>query len=419
MNTINLVRCVACLSFLILTLDCHAQEWPRFRGPNGSGVSLESNIPSQWEAEDYAWSVELEGKGSSSPVVWGDKVFVLSASAKNSLALQCFNLETGKENWVRPLKSDAYPIHQQNSFASSTPAVDEERVYLAFAGPKNITMVALDHDGTEVWQRDFGRWVSQHGFGGSPLVYKDLLIFCNSQQADRLAAGKEPGQSRMMAVNKLTGDEVWQSDLTTTRVCYSMPAIYSVEGEPDQLINCNTGDGFYSLNPESGETNWKKYPFKKRTVASTLLVNDMVYGSSGSGGGGNSLVAAKIGADGDKPEKAFEINRNANYVPSPVAVGDLLFLFGDRGVVSCVDVNSGKEHWKERLGRGFSGSPVATSTHVYCIDQQGVCHVVAAKAEFEKTASVNLGEPSRATPAIVGDRILLRTESHLMALKGK
>jgi len=337
MNSTKLLRCVACLSFLILTIDCHAQEWDRFHGPNGSGVSLESDVPSTWTKDDYA---------------------------------------------------------------------------------ENMMMVALDHDGTEVWKRDFGRWVSQHGFGGSPLVYKDLLIFCNSQQADKLPAGKKPGQSRMMAVNKLTGEDVWERDLTTKRVCYAMPVIYSVEGEPDQLINCNTGDGFYSLNPETGEVNWKKLPFKKRTIASTLLVDDMIFGSSGSGGGGNLLVAAKIGAAGEAPDKVFEVKRNANYVPSPVAVGDLLFLFGDRGVVSCVDAISGQEHWRERVGRGFSGSPVATSTHVYCIDQQGVCHVVAAEPEFEKTASVDLGEPSRSTPAIVGNQMLLRTDSHLMSLKG-
>ena len=416
MNNLRIFSIATLVCACLPTFCVNAQQWDRFRGPNGTGVSLDSSLPTQWKESDYEWTVELDGDGSSSPVVWDNKLFLLSATDSAAIHLQCLDLESGDENWVTVYESAAYKIHVQNSFASSTPAVDAEHVYITYADPDNTMLVALNHDGEEVWKRNFGPWVSQHGFGTSPVVVGDLVIFFNSQQAERLKPGQKAGKSEMIAVNRSNGEDVWRCPLTATRSCYTVPAVHKSEGQPDQLIGCNTGDGFFSIDLETGQRNWSESVFGKRTVASTLLAGGMAFGSSGSGGGGNVLVAAKVKQDGI--EKAYEINRSANYVPSPLAVGELLFLFGDKGVVTCVDLKSGTEHWRQRVGRGFSGSGVANATHVYCIDAKGTCYVIRASEKFELVSANDLGESSRATPTIVGNRLLLRTNSHLISLKG-
>lgn len=402
---------------LAFTLPCSAQNWERFRGSNGGGVVDDAKLPTTWTEDDYTWTVKLAGSGASSPVVWDDRVFVLSSSSDADVFLQCLNRNTGEQSWKKQFESERYRIHQQNNFASSSPAVDAEHVYITYAGPDHTMMVALDHDGNEVWKRDFGTWVSQHGFGASPMVYGDLVIFCSSQQAERLRSGQEPGKSEVIAVNRKTGEDVWRTPLKATRACYAMLCVFQTEGQPDQLIGTNTGDGFYSINPKTGEMNWATPAFEMRTVASTYTSGDLVFGSNGTGGGGNYLVAARPGPNG--AEEVFKISRNANYVPSPIAVGELLFLFGDKGVVSCVDRNTGDQHWRARVGRGFSGSPVANSTHVYCIDQQGTMHVLKASDKYDLVSSIELGEVSRATPAIVGNQMLIRTANHLMAIAGE
>lgn len=405
------------LSSLAFALPCSAQNWDRFRGSNGSGSAADAQLPTTWTDADYSWKVKLAGSGASSPVVWGDRVFVLSSNADAEIYLQCLDVSTGEQVWKKSFTSQKYQIHQQNNFASSSPAVDEDHVYITYADPEHTMMVALDHEGNEVWERDFGTWVSQHGFGASPMVYGDLVIFCCSQQAERLRSGQQPGKSEVIAVNRKSGEDVWRTPLKATRACYAMLCVFQSEGQPDQLIGTNTGDGFYSIDPKTGEMKWSTSAFEMRTVASTYTSGGLVFGSNGTGGGGNYLVAARPGPEG--AEEVFRVSRNANYVPSPIAVGELLFLFGDKGVVSCVDRSTGDQHWRARVGRGFSGSPVANSTHVYCIDQQGTMHVLRASEEYDLVSSIELGEVSRATPAIVGNQMLIRTANHLMAISGE
>jgi outer membrane protein assembly factor BamB len=390
------------------------QAWDRFRGPNGSGVSLESKLPS--DCSNYTWKKELKGSGSSSPVIWGNRLFVTSCNPESaSLHLQCLDVGTGEDVWSRDFESRPYHLHSRNSFASATPAVDHDHVYVTYADPEHTRLVALDHDGNPVWSRDFGRWVSQHGFGISPQVYREHVVFFNSQQADRVRSGPA-GDSRLIAVNRKDGSDVWTVPLKATRTCYSMPAIMTDADGEAHWISCNTGDGFFCINAKTGEKNWSLLPFRMRTVASTLVANGMVVGSCGSGGGGNYLVAIKLSADPSQlPQKAFQIP-NANYVPSPIAVDDKLFFFTDKGVARCVDLQSGKSIWKKRLAPGFSGSPVATEDKIFIADEQGTVHVLAVSEEFKRLAEHDLGESTRATPAIRGDQIFFRTDSHLICV---
>jgi outer membrane protein assembly factor BamB len=396
-----------------------AQEnWVQFHGTNGSGVSLDSKLPSSWTEEDYAWQVDLPGVGSGSPVVWGERLFLTSSDpATAELTVLCLSTDAGEELWQKKFESKEHHLHSKNTFASATLAVDEQQVYVTFANEKHTWLIALTHQGQQKWKRDFGTYVSSHGFGSSPIVYQDKVILVDSQQAEKLKPGQEPGTSRVIAINVSDGSDAWKTPLETTRVCYGVPCVYQNAGATDQLIGANTGNGFYSVDPETGKMNWQTGDtFTKRVVASLVLAGDLVMTTAGSGGGGNYLVAMRLSADASTPPtEAYRI-RSASYVPSPVVVEDLLFMFTDKGIVSCYDVRNGELHWKKRASQGFNGSPVATKDHVYAIDEAGNIHVVSVQKEPKLEIVASMEQPARSTPAIVGDRIYFRSNSRLWAL---
>jgi outer membrane protein assembly factor BamB len=163
-----------------------AQEWTRFRGPNGTGVSEATTIPASWTDSDYNWKVKLPGIGHSSPVLWGDKIFLLSADPeKANRFVLCVSAADGKLLWNREYPGEPHHLHVRSSYASCTPAVDAKHVYVAWSDPEHTLLRALDHSGNEVWHVDLGPWVSQHGFGTSPIVYEDLVILGRALEARR------------------------------------------------------------------------------------------------------------------------------------------------------------------------------------------------------------------------------------------
>ena len=408
---------LVCFIGLTSSPAAQAQEWTRFRGPNGTGIGKGDSIPARWSPADYNWKIDLPGIGHSSPVVWGDKIFLLSADPENATRyVLCIRAADGKTLWTRTFESESHHLHTRSSFASCTPTVDAERVYVAWSTPAKTTFIALDHSGKTVWDIDLGTWQSQHGFGTSPILYKDLVILFNSQQANQLKPGEKPGRSFMMAFDKKTGDERWRRQRKSVNVCYSVPCIYTPAGGADELICCSTGNGIFSLDPLTGEENWSVDTFTMRTVASPIIAGGHIFGSTGSGGGGNYVVAIKPGKEA---EEAFRVPRQANYVPTPVTKGDLVFLWYDKGVVTCIDAKTGEQHWQQRVGTAFSGSPVRVGDRMYCINEDGVVIVIAADKEYKLLAENPLGEPSRSTPAVSGGRLYLRTYSQLFSIGGK
>ncbi len=412
--TTNLLVLAGVLMMLAPTRS-GAQDWTRFRGPNGTGVSDANSIPVRWTSADYQWITELPGVGHSSPVAWGDRVFLMSADPQDATRyVMGIDAHSGDILWQRTYPSTSHHLHARNTFASSTPAVDKDRLYVAWSTPSQVTLRALDHDGKNVWTRDLGTWVSQHGFGTSPIVYEDLVILVNSQQSERLEPGQQPGKSQVMAFDRETGGLRWSTPRTTGSVSYSTPCIYQGADGVPELIGCNTGDGIYSLDPLTGKPNWSSNVFKMRTVASPIVVGDLVMGSNGSGGGGNYLAAVQAGSG----KQVYDAVKQAAYVATPITYGDLVFTYFDRGIVQCFDAHSGKKIWLERLSSGFSGSPVRVRDKLYCIDEEGVVIVLAADRQFKELARNPLGQRSRATPAVSGGRMFLRTESQLICVGG-
>ena len=392
-------------------------QWERFRGPNGSGIATAKDFPTKWSEEHIRWKCELPGGGNSSPVIWDDKVFTLCCAEQgDSVAIICTDLESGKIQWKREYKSSGYRVHRRSSFASSTPAIDKDRVYFTFATPNKISLIALTHEGKDVWEKNLGTWLSQHGYGASPTVYKDKLIFVNSQQAQRVKDGQTPGQSHVLAFDSASGEQLWKTELAATRACYSVPCVVKDASDSDLLVNVNTGNGFYAINPADGRMAWEIPAFTQRVVASPVEADGRVYGSCGSGGGGNYLTAIHLGKH---PDKVFSVRKAACYVPTVLAFNKHLYLFNDRGVVSCVHAETGEEAWAQRLSSAFSASPICVNGIVYCVDEAGVLHSFKASNKYEKMDRYNLGEKSQSTPAVAQDVMVLRTDKHLICVGGK
>ena len=357
-----------------------AQEWTRFRGPNGSGISQTSNIPAEWTSADFNWRVQLPGIGHSSPVVWGERLFLLSADPDNATRyVICLDARTGKEIWRKEFISESHSIHTRNSFASTTPAVDQDHVYVAWSTPSATNFLAFDHDGNPVWELDLGPFASRHGFGTSPIVYNDLVILCvQMRKPDR--NGPRIPSSFILAVDRETGKTRWRTTRMSEVVSYSAPCIYQPDDGTPELIGLSTAHGVFSLDPETGRENWSVDAFSMRTVSSPIVADGLIFGTTGSGGGGNYVVAIQPGREA---ALAYEIKKQAPYVPCPVAKDGLLFLWSDKGVVSCVRTMTGKKVWQQRVGGNYSGSPVIVEDRLYCIDEDGVVVVLAAGEEFK------------------------------------
>lgn len=405
------------VSFPIVA-DLRADEnWPRFRGPNGTGIAKGSLLPTALNKSNIRWQVKLKGTGSSSPVAWGPHVFLTSFDdSQNAVVLQCLDIKQGTEVWSKAFPVTPTRLHKRNSLASSTPAVDRNHVYLAVCDQTGAKLVAMDHQGTTRWTRELGPFPSQHGFGASPIVVDNKVVLFCSQQAERMRPGIEPGDSHLIAFSPTDGSVVWKASLKATRACYSVPALIQKDGQ-QQLVGCNTGNGFFGIDPSNGKMLWTTEPFKMRTVASMLWAHDRLIGSCGSGGGGNYLVALQPeAANAKKPfRKAYEIKK-ANYVPSPLAINEKLMMFTDKGIARCFHIGDGKILWEKRIARGFSGSPVASNGHAYIIDESGKLWVMSPDSDGEPVAYLDLGEGSRATPAIIHNQLLVRTESQLVCI---
>jgi len=400
-----------------LAASAEAQDWTRFRGPNGQGQSDAPTIPITWTENDYNWKVELPGIGHSSPVVWGDKVFVTSADPDSAtLHVLCLSTANGKELWHRDYASAVHKVHTQNNFASSTPALDANRVYFAWANPQHYNLAALTHDGHDAWQIDLGPFKSEHGFGTSPIVVDDMVVITNDQEGDNRF---------LIAVDSATGQQRWRIPRkyadNRQNASYSTPCLLETD-RGRELIVCSWAHGISSHDLKTGQENWEATVFKLRPVASPVLADGLILASCGEGGGNNTVVALRPGGkDARPPELAYApIDRSsAPYIPTICTAGDLAFLWGEKGIVACMDIPSGKMRWRERVGGNFFSSPIRVRDRIYNVSADGEVVVLAAEPEFKLLARNPLGEGTQATPAVADGKMYLRTASHLISIGGK
>jgi outer membrane protein assembly factor BamB len=412
------VRRLDLSQLVVLTLVCSfsaiapasAQEWTRFRGPNGSGVSSATTIPVRWTEKEYNWKVKLPGVGHSSPVLWGERIFITSGDEQSGKRLVfCLRAKDGGQIWSREFPGERHGKHTDNSFASATPAVDERHLYLSWATPKEYLVMALDHDGKEVWRVDLGPFKSGHGFGSSPIVHEAMVILSNDQD----------GQSSLLALDRASGKERWKV-ARQSKASYATPCIFQPKDRPPELIFTSWEHGITSIDPKTGRKNWESDIFSKghteSPIASPIVAGDLVLGTCGWLGVKKEVVAVRPLAPADKRDAVYRLDRSAPLVPTPLVKDDLLFLWSDEGHVSCADVKTGEVHWRERVPGAYYGSPVWASDKLYCMSRDGDLLVLAASKKYEQLARNPLGEGSHSTPAIAGGRMYLRTFSHLISI---
>ena len=303
----------------------HAENWTRFRGPNGQGHSPEKDLPVTWTENDYLWTVKLPGMGYSSPVIWGEKVFITCATKDNSKAwLLAYHTGTGEELWKRQYQFQPAKMDSVNSLAASTPAVDEEHVYALWYGKAKTLLVALDHTGEEIWSKDFGSTYLRHGPCTSPIPYKDMVIF--TQEQDRHAKQQE---SKWIAVHNQTGQIRWtlKRDLSDY-ASYSVPCVYTDKQGKDVLIFSSRQHGITAVDPGTGTVVWEiKEVLPTSVVSSPVLAGDFILNTCGSGGGGKQLTVVRPPTTiGQTPEVVYiSQEKCVPFVPTGIAVDNSVF----------------------------------------------------------------------------------------------
>ena len=400
------------LALVSLFLDkASAENWPRFRGENGTGLSKQPGIPVAWEAGDYAWTIDLPGVGHSAPVIWEKTLFVTSATEGGGTRyLHCLDADSGQQRWQTSVTLGESKKHLKNSWASSTPATDGQRVYVMFADNSKLTITAWDFEGKQVWTKDLGSYESEHNLGVSPLVQDGLLIVSNDQV----------GPSSLLALNPETGETIWAAERNPGKTSYSTPVIAPGKAGSLQILCISESNGITSTDLRTGKLNWQTPKLPMRTVASPIVADGLVFATCGEGGNGKYFAAAKIDPDADNATRiVYERKTMLPYVPCLVAKDGLLFLWGDKGIMVCLEIATGKEVWSERIDGQFSGSPVCIEDRLYCVTEDGIVVVLQAGPEFRELGRTALGDDCHSTPAVANGHLYLRTFHKVFAVKAK
>ena len=400
-------------------------EWTRFRGPNGSGISGAQTIPIKWTAKEYNWTTKLPGDGSSSPVIWQDKLFVTCNDPNKSIrSIVCLNTTDGKIVWRRDYPVKRHRLHRDNDFTSATPCVDGHGVILVWSSPEQLLVTALSLDGKKIWQKELGPYKGLHGSSNSPILAEGLVVLANDQMDPKRFAwylpqgtNMDPGKSFLIALDRKTGKTRWKVDRKSELAGYATPCIRRRGGRTEAIFT-STAHGITAVDLKTGRVSWEiDKIWDDRTVSSPQLFGDLVFGSFGKGLSGQRLVAVRPEKPGSrKGELVYELRRSVPLVPSFVVKDDLLYLWTDSGIVTCVDAATGNKHWRERVGGEFYSSPIWIKGRLYCISKQGQVVVLAASRKFKILARTELGEKTFATPAVANGVMYLRTQSRLYSL---
>jgi outer membrane protein assembly factor BamB len=383
--------------------DAHL-HWPCFRGPTGQGIALEPEFPLTWsKTENIIWSRKLSGRGNSSPVIWGDRIFLTSASKDGRVReLFCYSRTRGELLWKRAAPSPAKieRIIRKNSYASSTVVTDGERV-IAFFG--NSGFVCYGMNGDLQWTQYVGDFTIMHGPGTSPVLYKDKLIFIQDQNR---------GDSVFLALDKHTGQKLWQHARKQV-MGWSNPVLVRI-ADHDELIY-NGSFQVVGYNPDTGEKIWSLDGPTKEAVPTIVTGGGLIYSASGRNG---TILALRPGGRGDvtKTHLVWLHERGGPHVPSPVYHEGRLYLISDTGVAMCLNAANGATVWQERLRGRFSMSPIIAGDKLLLTNEKGLTYVLQAGDKLTVLAQNDLEDETLATPAVLGGRIYLRTASHLYCI---
>lgn len=398
----------------------HADYWPAWRGADGQGRSSEKNLPVKWSKTDNVkWKIPLDDPGNSTPVIWGDKIFLTQATTGGGVrTLMCFNRADGKQLWKQDVKyADKEKNWNATWYANASPAVDAERVIVSFA---SAGMYCYDHAGKLLWKRDdLGKWEHSFGSGASPVLYDDLcILWCGPNE--------NKGRNFLLAVNKKTGATVWEHDEKVGS--WSTPLITKVNGQDQLLVGMakdakNAPDdktGFLKgFDPKTGKELWACQGLNSYVYTSPLVSKDVAVAMSGYGG---SAIAVKLGGTGDiTKDRLWQHPKNTQRVGSGVIHGDHVYMVDENSMPHCYELLTGKDVWQveKRPGGSTWSSMVLADGKLYVVCQNGDTHVFAASPKYELLATNRLGEGSNSSVAIANGELFIRTFKHLWCISEK
>ena len=404
---------------VLLTSGTSARQWPEFRGPTGHGHSAEQGVPLEWsESRNVAWKTPVPGAGWSSPVIAGGRVWLTTAAEIRegdrargvSLRAVAFDAASGKEVVNAEVFRVDRPrtINQKNSHASPTPIVANDRVYVHFGTDGTA---ALTPAGEVLWKTRLP-YQSHHGSGGSPALYQDLLIInCDGNGG--------PDDAFVVALDTKTGKTRWRTfRRQPADQAYTTPLVIRV-GDRDQLVSVGAyrAAAYY---PSDGREIWRVgYDQGFSNVPRQVYGQGLVFIATGFQQ--PTLIAVRPDGTGDvtRSHIAWTLRRAAPYTPSPILVGDDLFLVNDVGIATCVEARSGKIHWQERLGGNYSASPIFADGRIYFPSEEGMVTVIAPSRTFTRLAANQLDGPIFASIAVAERAFFIRTSKHLYRIAEK
>jgi len=399
---------VTILLVILSSPTTSAENWPCWRGPRQDGTSYETNVPLHWSAtSNVIWKIELPGSGHASPIVYGDRIFIVTARAEtHARMLLCLDRKTGQSLWERiVLEAPLEDKHNLNSFASSTPATDGELIYTAFLDREQMFVAAYRFDGTQRWAVRPGPFFSHHGFCSSPLLYEDKVIL----------NGDHDGDSYLIALSRADGRILWKTPRENRTRSYCVPIIREAAGRIQMVLSGNKCVASY--NPDNGKRNWIIDGPTEQFVASPVYSEKTGWFYITAGFPSHHILAIRPDGQGDisNTHLTWRTTRGAAYVPSPILEGNYFLVISDSGVAHCFDAMNGQLAWAERMGEEHA-SLISAQGHVYFLNDRGVMNVVKAGSEFVQLAQNEIGEKCFASPAISGGEIFLRSEKHLFCI---
>ena len=385
-----------------------AQNCPNWRGPNGDGTSIETNLPTKWDSiTNVVWKSPVPGIGHSSPIIWEDKLFTITALPETQeKLLLCYDCKSGNLLWQKTvLKSTFKNKHNDNSYASGTPATDGNLIYMSFLDGEDVVVAAYDFTGKQIWLQRPGKFYSPHGYSCSPALFEDKVII----------NGNSKGDSFVAALSKTDGQIIWKISHENLAHSFSTPIFREMAGKMQMIFLGNQEVASY--NPDDGSKYWFVNGPSEDFCASPVYNEKTGLVLISSAWPQRYLLAIKPDGTGDVTEShvVWRSREGAYYVPSPVCTDDYLFTTMTNGKVHCIEIATGKILWVEDMGKQYSSSVLANGL-VYMPNDEGLITVIKPGPTFETIASNSIGERMNASPALSNGKIYLRGYKHLFCI---
>jgi outer membrane protein assembly factor BamB len=386
----------------------HGEDnWPRFRGPEGNGVSTSTGLPTDWSpTNNIRWKSAVPGEGFSSPIVWGQSVFVTAALERGSRrVVHCVDRSTGLIRWSSEIKcSIPEKTSAMTGHAAATPVTDGKRVVASFG---NAGLVCFDMEGKRLWQRSLGDFDTELGLASSPILYRDTVILVCDHDGTRFTSF----DSFLIALEVGSGETRWKTERRGLERSWSTPILAPLPDRRELIVSAQ--DEVRGYDPETGKLLWQSAGMTGWVAPSPVFGLGMIFAVSGKNG---PVRAISPGSKGNvKPE--WEVPTGGPYVCTPILKGEYLYVHDEKGILTCYEAKSGQRIYRERLEGKFTASAVAGDGKLFLPNEEGTTYVIRAGKKFEILAKNALEEYTLATPAIGGTDLFLRTEKHLFCIK--